>query len=102
LCSQILKYKQVHNKNIEINHQKVEECKITTFLWVIIDSNKWKPHIQNVCGKLSKCMGILSKVKHVLPRSSMVSLYYTPAYPYLTYFITLKYGDVYNNLNWPN
>jgi len=80
------KHKQAHNINIEIDHEKVIECKNTTFLGILIDANlTWKPHIHNVCSKLAKCMGILSKAKHVLPRSAMVSLYYTLAYPYLMY-----------------
>ncbi len=62
------------------------ECKTTLFLGVTIDYNlSWKPHIQNVCSKLSKCMGIMYKAKHVLPKSAMVSLYYTLTYPYLMY-----------------
>ena len=80
------KHKQAHNINIEINHEKVIECKNTTFLGIWIDANlTWKPHIHNVCSKLTKCMEILSKAKHVLPRSAIVCLYYTPAYPYLMY-----------------
>ncbi len=58
----------------------------TLFLGVIIDSNlSWKPHIQKVCSKLARCMGIMYKAKHVLPKSAMVSLYYTLAYPHLMY-----------------
>ncbi len=30
-------------------------------------------------------MGLMYKAKHVLPKSAMVSLYYTLAYPYLMY-----------------
>ncbi len=41
------KHKKANNVNIEIDHEKIEECKTTLFLGVTIDSNlSWKPHIQ--------------------------------------------------------
>ena len=80
------KNKKNHNIDIMIENQIVSECKETTFLGVTIDAKlSWKPHITKVCNKLSKCIGILSKVKHILPKSAMVNLYYTLAYPYLMY-----------------
>ena len=45
----------------------------------------WKNHIEYTCKKLSKCIGILSKARRKLQKSSLISLYHSFAFPYFIY-----------------
>lgn len=44
-------------------------------------------HINELCLKLSKTVGILSKVRHFVNKDSLVMPYYSLIYPFLTYGI---------------
>ena len=51
-----------------------------------IDSQlNWKKHIDYICKKLSKCVGIIAKARKKLYKSSLIPLYYSFAYPYFIY-----------------
>ena len=53
---------------------------------MIIDNKmSWKEHISYICNKISKGIGIIRKVKDLLNKETLVTLYYTFIYPYLTY-----------------
>ena len=68
------------NVTIEINGQP-----ITKFLGVIIDNKlTWKEHVSYICGKVAKGIGIISKVRKYLNRNTLLDLYYSFIYPYLT------------------
>ena len=72
--------------DININKVRIERVYETKFLGVLVDSQlTWKQHIEYTCKKLSKCIGILSKARKKLCRSSLLTLYYSFAYPYLIY-----------------
>ena len=56
------------------------------FLGVILTSQlKWKKHIDVVLSKTSKCLGILSKVRHLVPVQLTRLLYLTLVEPYMAY-----------------
>lgn len=53
---------------------------------VFIDEHlKWDAHLQHINNKITKNIGILFKLRHYLPLSTLKQLYYTLIYPYLTY-----------------
>lgn len=53
----------------------------------MIDSNlSWKYHIQSICHKISKSIGI-AKIRHYVPRRVLLSVYNSLIVPYLTYGI---------------
>ena len=55
-------------------------------LGVSIDHKiSWKNHISFSHNKISRMVGILHKVKHLLRNEILVTLYYTLIYPYLHY-----------------
>lgn len=59
----------------------------------------WKDHISKVCGKISKCIALLNKVKNVLNTQSLYILYCSLFIPYLTYCVEV-WGNTYkSNLN---
>ena len=49
------------------------------------DSLTWKCHIDHVCKKISKGIGILTKARKYLNKRTLQQLYYTFIYPYLSY-----------------
>ena len=75
--------KTVHDIALKIHGVIVERVYATKFLLVIIDSKlTWKPHVEYIWKKLSKCAGIIGKTRRKLHRSSLITLYYIFAYPY--------------------
>ena len=78
--------KCVSDIDIKINNVSIERVYVTKFLGILIDSQlNWKHHIEYTCKKLSKCIGILSKAKKKLHKPSLITLYYSFAYPYMIY-----------------
>ena len=72
--------------NVFIQGTLIETVSKTKFLGVIIDNNlQWKDHINYLCNKISKGIGIIRKVRDVLNKDTLINLYYTFIYPYLTY-----------------
>ena len=63
--------KKVNDINLYINKVPIGRVYVTKFLGVQIDSQlNWKNHIEYTCKKLSKCIGILSKARRKLQKSS--------------------------------
>lgn len=74
------------NFNIIIEDVNIERVTEITFLGVMLDSKmSWKPHVEYIQNKVSKCIGILHKVKYVLNEVSLLLLYSSLIVPYLTY-----------------
>ncbi len=72
--------------SIEMDNQEIDHRTHTTFLGEIIYSNfNWNRQIQHVYNKVSKCIGILSKVKGLLLKDILLTLYYSLAFPYIMY-----------------
>ena len=74
------------NVTIEINGQPITCVTKTKFLGVIIDNKlTWKEYISYISGKVAKGIGIISKVRKYLNKNTLLDLYYSFIYPYLTY-----------------
>ena len=74
------------------NLQLVDNCK---FLGVIVDNRlKFDMHINKVCEKISKSLGVMYKLKNIVPSSTLISLYYALIYPHLNY-CNLAWGNTY-------
>ena len=78
--------KVVNDIDICINDVPIERVYVTKFLGIQIDSQlNWKKHIDYICKKLSKCVGIIAKARKKLYKSSLITLYYSFAYPCFIY-----------------
>ena len=76
----------IHDLNIKIDNESIDEIEKTKFLGVIIDNKmNWKEHIAYIAGKLSRGIGMIIKARHYLNKDALLSLYYGFIYPYLTY-----------------
>lgn len=76
-----------HNSlSVSINNLLIS-CKTSTkFLGIFLDQNlNWKTHINYIALKISKNIGVINKLKYLLPKNVLLSLYYTMIFPYLTY-----------------
>ena len=60
----------------------------TSFLGVTINEHlSWKPHIDKICRKMSKYIGIFNKLKHYLPQHILRILYCSIVQSHLSYAI---------------
>ena len=73
-------------RQIILENNVFEQVAKTKFLRVYIDQHlEWKTHVNFIAAKISKSVGLLYKAKYYLPSNSLLTLYYTLIYPYLTY-----------------
>ena len=80
------KLKPSQSLRIKIDGTLIKQVDSTKYLGKTFDSNlTWKSHINELCLKLSKTVGILSKVRHFVDNHILVMLYYSLIYPFLTY-----------------
>ena len=81
--------------SITLSNHSIDRVNETVFLVVIIDANlSWKPHIASVARKVSKSLGIIFKSSFYLPKSSLITLYYTLIYPHRFYCVNI-WGSTY-------
>ena len=89
--------KNIDNVCISMNNSIITRVRATTFLGVIIDEKfTWKDHISFVRSKLSKTVGILYRIRHLLNRSALFILYCSLFLPYLTYCAEI-WGNTYKS-----
>ena len=83
-----------------MNNSIITRVCATKFLGVIIDDKlTWKDHIKKlslVRSKLSKTVGILYRIRHLLNRSALFILYCSLFLPYLTYCAEI-WGNTYKS-----
>ena len=58
------------------------------YLGMMIDSElSWKHHIDFICHKISRSVGVIAKMRHYIPRHLLLNLYHALIAPYLNYGI---------------
>jgi len=64
----------------------IERVHTIRYLGIIIDDRlTWAAHIDHIAKKISRSVGILNRVKHCLNQKTLLLLYHTLIFPYLTY-----------------
>ena len=85
-----------YTDHIVINQTRIQVVKETKFLGVIIDNKlKWSAHITYISKKIFKGIGIILKARKVFNMETLLSMYHTCVYPYLSYCIHV-WGKAYN------
>ena len=75
---------------IQINGQKIPLKQTTKYLGVILDNQlTWHDHVQYINIKLSKATGILSKLRHYVPKSIIKTLFYSFFQPHIEYCMNI-------------
>jgi hypothetical protein len=76
--------------NIQIGNEVIEEKNVAKFLGMYIDSKlDWHEHLKYTKSKLNSSIYAMNKVRHLLTRNHLLTLYNSLVYPYLDYGITL-------------
>ena len=56
------------------------------YLGVLLDSHvSWKYHIDNVALKISRIIGVIARLRHLVPFTTLLSIYRSLILPYLSY-----------------
>ena len=64
----------------------LEQVQFTKFLGVFLDRQlRWTEHFNYISLKISRGLGMINRVKFLVPKESLKTLYYTMIYPYLSY-----------------
>ena len=90
--------KRVHNEiKLFINNELLKQVECNKFLGVILDENlNWEYHINEVQNKISKNIGVMSRVKYKLGTKELYILYCSLILPYLNYGVIL-WGNNYKS-----
>ena len=81
--------------NLKFNDEVINYESTGKFLGVTLDSNlSFRSHINIVCNKLSKTIGVLHRIQFNVPSQILINLYYSLFYPYLLY-CNLIWGGTY-------
>lgn len=81
--------------HIMINNTNIERVQQNVFLGVIIDEKlSWKPHINYLCSKVAKCVGVMKRCSLVLNQKSLLILYNSFIMAYLNYCLEV-WGNCY-------
>ena len=84
-----------HDVSIKICSGHISRVYVTNFLGVQIDAKlNWKKHVEYINKKLSKWAAILFKARKVFHNNCLINFYYTFAYPYFIYCISI-WGNTY-------
>ena len=63
--------------NLTINNNLISQSHTVKYLGVILDNNlTWQPHIDKISKKLSKSCGMVFKLRHYVPLSTLKLIYY--------------------------
>ena len=82
------KLKPYKSLNLKIDGVNIQEVSTVKYLGVTFDSNlTWKNHVNELCLKLSKTVGIFSKLRYYVNVDILIMLYYSLIYPFLSYGI---------------
>ncbi len=76
--------------NVYLDQTCLEKVKYTKFLGVIIDEClTWKNHIDCVSKTVSRNIGVMNKLKYIVPKRVLHTLYCSLVLPYLNYGILI-------------
>ena len=71
---------------IFIDNEPIQQKHSEKFLGIIIDKKlNFAEHIKHLCQKVSRTIGIFYKLRDHVPKTILISIYYSLAYPYFTY-----------------
>ena len=90
----------VESLEINIDGKLLERKLFLTYLGVVLDENlKFDKHTQYLASKIGKSIGIINRMKDMVPQSVLYNLYYSLIYPYLKYCNVVWCGTYWCHLN---
>ena len=80
--------KHVSHLNLQINNNIISCVNTFNFLGLQLNDNlKWNTHIEFISKKITRTIGLLYKMKYILPQDILLSIYNTLVLPHLNYCI---------------
>ena len=74
--------------NLKINNSDISQVHTFNFLGLTLtDTMSWKEHCHKIATKISKCIGIMSKMKRFLNQSTLLKIYNTLIHSHFHYAI---------------
>ena len=92
-----LRGKRIQNDIVPlvIGGNQIDRSQNVRFLGVIVDEYlSWKDHVSYVCTKVSRSVGIISKLRLYLPKETLITLYNAIVMPHLMY-CNVAWGNTY-------
>lgn len=90
--------KKIENIQLSVNCKYFERVKSFKYLGVIVNENKtWSEHIENIRSKVTQRLGILKRIKHLLPMDIRIIYVNTMVLPIMEY-ACLVWGDKNNKV----
>ena len=96
---------RTHNKSrllhsvLKIDDETIDQVESTNFLGVIIDDKlTWTKHVNSIHGKISMSIGVMRKLRSILPLNTLFMLYNAFVLPYLDYCSLVWSGTSSGNL----
>ena len=78
--------KKQYGINIKMQGVRLEPSRSVKYLGVYLDDNlSWDIHIRELSNKLSRANGIMSKLRHYVPKTTMLQIYYVLFYSHMSY-----------------
>ena len=89
----------IHNhydtNRIKLNGHDLEFVTSSKFLGIILDNQlKYDEHIRYICSKISKSIGILYRLRDIVPNPCLKMIYFSLIHPYLLYCLPI-FGATY-------
>ena len=82
--------KKVTVPTLTIDGVNIERVQHFNFLGLILDTHlNWNKHIEKIANKCSRTIGIINKLKHVLPKSIRIILYNSLILPHINYCLMI-------------
>lgn len=80
--------KKIDKLRLQIDDSYIDIVDEFNYLGIFFDKNlKWSTHINYVAKKVSRNIGIMARLKRLLPRHILLTLYNSLIYPYMNYGI---------------
>lgn len=75
-----------HQEIIQIDNITIPQVTSVKFLGIYIDQHiNWSVHINHISNKMAKSIGIITRISSIIPSKTLINLYYSLVYPYLSY-----------------
>lgn len=82
--------KNVFRPKIQMNDSEIEQVQSFKFLGIVIDENlNWKSHLNAIRGKVLGALGILARLKNMLPPHTKMKIYHSLISCHLNYGLLL-------------
>ena len=79
-----------HKLNLSISNTSVNSDNQVKYLGLIFDSNlNWNPYLHQLSKKVSRGIGVLSRVRYYVNRNILHQLYSSIIYPFLAYGLSI-------------